>query len=144
MSNPLDSLELVGDVIADLGEGPCWGPVGGTLYWVDIPAGRLHRTVPASGATTTSELGPPVSLVLPTAGGGVLVARRNRLAELAEDGTERAVAETAARPDIRFNDGGTDPQGRVWVGSMCTDEVSPLARSTGWSTAARWCPCSPA
>ena len=126
MSNPLDSLELVGDVLADLGEGPCWDPVGGTLYWVDIPAGRLHRTVPASGATTTSELGPPVSLVLPTAGGGVLIARRNRLAVLAEDGTERAVAKTAARPDIRFNDGGTDPQGRVWVGSMCTDEVSPL------------------
>lgn len=126
MSNPLDSLEPVGDVVADLGEGPCWDPVGGTLYWVDIPAGRLHRTVPASGATTTSELGPPVSLVLPTAGGGVLIARRNRLAVLAEDGTERAVAETAARPDIRFNDGGTDPQGRVWVGSMCTDEVSPL------------------
>jgi len=126
MSNPLDSLELVGDVVADLGEGPCWDPAGGTLYWVDISAGRLHRTVPASGATTTCELGPPVSLVLPTVGGGVLIARRNRLTVLAEDGTERAVAETAARPDIRFNDGATDPQGRVWVGSMCTDEASPI------------------
>ncbi len=126
MGNLLGSLELVGDVVADLGEGPCWDPAGGTLYWVDIVAGRLHRTVPASGATTTSELGPPVSLVLPAAGGGVLIARRNRLAVLAEDGAERAVAETAARPDIRFNDGATDPQGRVWVGSMCTDGTSPI------------------
>jgi sugar lactone lactonase YvrE len=67
-----------------------------------------------------------VSLVLPTVDGGVLIARRNRLTVLAEDGTERAVAETAARPDIRFNDGATDPQGRVWVGSMCTDEASPI------------------
>ncbi len=126
MSNFLGSLELVGDVVADLGEGPCWDPAGRILYWVDIAAGRLHRPVPASGATTTSELGPPVSLVLPAAGGGVLIARRNRLAVLAEDGTERTVAEIAARPDIRFNDGATDPQGRVWVGSMCTDGASPI------------------
>ena len=66
MSNLLDSLEIVGDVVADPGEGPCWDPVGGTLHWVDISAGRLHRTVPVSGATTTSELG-PAGIPLPLA-----------------------------------------------------------------------------
>ena len=71
--------EPVGEVVAELGEGPCWdttgttgttgtmgpvapaGPPDGTLLWVDIPGGRVHRTVPSSGKTTTMDLGAPVS-----------------------------------------------------------------------------------
>jgi sugar lactone lactonase YvrE len=65
-------VEAVGDVDAELGEGPCGDAPDGTVAWVDIPAGRLHRTVHASGETTTVNLGAPVSAVLPAAGGGAL------------------------------------------------------------------------
>ena len=118
------SVQAASDVVAELGEGPCWD--GATLLWVDIPAGRLHRTGHPSGQTATARLGAPVSAVLPTAGGGVLVARRDRLALVEAGGTERTVASVPAPPGVRFNDGAVDPQGRVWIGSMDTREQSPL------------------
>jgi sugar lactone lactonase YvrE len=143
MHQTIDSsqAEPVGDVVAELGEGPCWdtsgpaaqvapvGPVGpadGTLLWVDIPGGRLHRTAPSSGETATVDLGPPVSAVLPTRDGEVLVSRRDRLVVIGADGAERTVAAISPPPAVRFNDGATDPQGRVWIGSMDTDERSAL------------------
>jgi sugar lactone lactonase YvrE len=129
MHQTIDSsqAEPVGDVVAELGEGPCWdptGPAGGTLLWVDIPGGRLHRTDPRSGDTTTASLGPPVSAVLPTLDGELLVSRQDRLVVLGDAGAERTVAAISCPPAVRFNDAATDPQGRVWIGSMDTAEQS--------------------
>jgi sugar lactone lactonase YvrE len=94
------------------------------VLWVDIPGGRLHRTAHSSGETATADLGAPVSAVLPTADGGVLVSRRDRLVVLEADGTERTVAAVSSGSGVRFNDGATDPQGRVWIGSMGTSDGS--------------------
>jgi sugar lactone lactonase YvrE len=126
MHQTIDSsqAEPVGDVVAGLGEGPCW--VDGTVLWVDIPGGRLHRTDPESGQTATIDLGPPVSAVLPTGDGELLVSRQDRLVVLGDDGAERTVAAMSAPPAVRFNDGATDPQGRVWIGSMDTEERSAV------------------
>jgi sugar lactone lactonase YvrE len=126
MHQTIDSsqAEPVGDVVAELGEGPCWAD--GTVLWVDIPGGRLHRTDPGSGQTATIDLGPPVSAVLPTADGEVLVSRQDRLVILGDNGAERTVVAISPPPAVRFNDGATDPQGRVWIGSMDTGEQSAL------------------
>jgi sugar lactone lactonase YvrE len=134
MHQTIDSsqAEPVGDVVADLGEGPLWdtwgpaGPADGTLLWVDIPGGRLHRTVPSSGKTASADLGAPVSAVLPMPDGRVIVSRRDRLVVIETDGTERALAEVSLPRAVRFNDGATDPQGRVWIGSMDTGERSAV------------------
>jgi sugar lactone lactonase YvrE len=115
-------VEAVGDVVAELGEGPCWDAPASALLWVDIPGGRLHRTVHPAGETSTAHLGAPVSAALPTADGCVLVSRRDRLVVIEADGTERTVAATSLPPAVRFNDAATDPQGRVWIGSMDTNE----------------------
>jgi sugar lactone lactonase YvrE len=42
------SVQAASDVVAELGEGPCWD--GATLLWVDIPAGRLPVIYPTSCA----------------------------------------------------------------------------------------------
>jgi sugar lactone lactonase YvrE len=130
--------EPVGDVIAELGEGPYWDAASGTLLWVDIPAGTVHATGPSTGVTATACLGAPVSAALPAEGGGLLVARRNRLVVCARPGsagpgpgTERVVAEVPMEAGLRFNDAACDPRGRVWVGSMhigCTLAAGTLYR----------------
>lgn len=123
--------EPVGTVTAVLGEGPYWVPEESTLLWVDIPNGLLHRTQIPSGATSTVSLG-AVSAAFPALGGGILTAGGNRLMLHTQRGakedewTSRTVAEVPARDGVRFNDASVDPAGRVWVGSMHTDETDPL------------------
>jgi sugar lactone lactonase YvrE len=107
-------------------------PEDDCLLWVDIPSGRLHRTYFPSGETVTLDLG-AVSAAFPAVGGGILTAGGSRLAlhlpaERGEQWTTRLIAEVPAREAIRFNDAGVDPAGRVWVGSMHTDEAAPVGR----------------
>lgn len=124
------TVEPVGNVSAELGEGPYWVPEDDCLLWVDIERGRLHRTYFPSTETVTMELD-AVSAAFPAVGGGILTAGGSRLvlhlpAERGERWTTRLIAEAPARDGIRFNDAGVDPAGRVWVGSMHIGEAEPL------------------
>jgi sugar lactone lactonase YvrE len=123
-------VEPVGDVTADLGEGPYWVPEDDCLLWVDIDGARLHRTYFPSRETVTDSPG-PVSAAFPAVGGGILIAGGAALTLLfpAERGGQwvaRTIADVPAREGIRFNDAGVDPAGRVWVGSMHVTEAEPL------------------
>jgi sugar lactone lactonase YvrE len=122
--------EPVGDVTAMLGEGPYWVPEDDCLLWVDIPSGQLHRTYFPSAETVTLDLG-AVSAAFPAVGGGILTAGGSRVAlhlpaERGERWITRFIAEVPAREGVRFNDAGVDPAGRLWVGSMHTEESQPL------------------
>ncbi|HEY6494214.1 MAG TPA: SMP-30/gluconolactonase/LRE family protein [Trebonia sp.] len=122
--------EPVGHVTAVLGEGPYWVPEDDCLLWVDIHRGQLHRTYFPSGETVTMDLG-AVSAAFPAVSGGILTAGGSRLtlhlpAERGSQWTTRVIAEVPAIEGIRFNDAGVDPAGRVWVGSMHTEESEPL------------------
>jgi sugar lactone lactonase YvrE len=123
-------VEPVGDVRAVLGEGPYWVAEDDCLLWVDISRGQLHRTYLPNGDTVTLDL-EAASAVFPAIGGGLLTAGGSRLAlhlpaERGGAWVTRVVAEAPARDGVRFNDAGVDPAGRVWVGSMHTDETEPL------------------
>jgi sugar lactone lactonase YvrE len=123
-------VEPVGDVTAELGEGPYWVPEDDCLLWVDIEGARLHRTYFPSGETVTDSPG-PISAAFPAVGGGILIAGGAALTLLfpAERGGQwvaRTIADTPAREGLRFNDAGVDPAGRVWVGSMHTTEAEPV------------------
>jgi sugar lactone lactonase YvrE len=123
--------EPVGDVTAELGEGPYWVPDASFLLWVDIRRGLLHRTYFPSGETVTDDLG-EVSAAFPALDGGILTIGGSRLTlrELADSpgagSTTRIVAEIPARDGVRFNDAAVDPAGRVWAGSMHTGETDPI------------------
>ena len=122
--------EPVGDVAAELGEGPYWVPEDDCLLWVDIRRGQLHRTYFPSGETVTMDLG-AVSAAFPAVGGGILTAGGSQARPAPARGAGGAVDHAghrgSARADgIRFNDAAVDPAGRVWVGSMDIDESEPL------------------
>ncbi|HVT66515.1 MAG TPA: SMP-30/gluconolactonase/LRE family protein [Trebonia sp.] len=120
----------VGDVTAELGEGPYWVPEDDCLLWVDIPRGQLHRTYFPSGDTVTLDLD-AASAAFPAVGGGILTAGGSRLsahfpAERGEQWVSRVIGEVPARDAVRMNDASVDPAGRVWVGTMHTGETDPL------------------
>ena len=107
--------------VAELGEGPCWDVATQSLYWVDIPACRVHR-LDHAGRHASWDVGKPAGSVAPRAG-GVVVAAGNAFLTL--DLTTGAVTELAAAPGLagtRMNDGGCDQAGRFYAGSMDLEE----------------------
>lgn len=108
------------DLAMTLGEGPVWDAEAMRLYWVDIVGGALHWLDWDSGDHHSADQGEAITCVVPRSGGGLLAARRSGLWHLHADGG--AIAQLEAAPydtaDHRFNDGGCDPVGRFWIGSM--------------------------
>lgn len=106
---------------AMLGEGPRWHAAEKRLYWVDIARNALHRFDPASGDNETRLFDAPVGCFAFRAGVGLLLAMKDGFAILDQwDGTPVPFGAQifADRPDLRFNDGRTDPAGRFWAGSV--------------------------
>jgi len=106
---------------AELGEGPRWHAGERRLYWVDIAVNALHRFDPATGANETRILKDPVGCFAFRKAGGLLLGMKDGFAVLADWAGQPAPFGPplfAERPDIRFNDGRTDPEGRFWAGSV--------------------------
>ncbi len=113
--------ELVVDFKSFLGEGPVWDARIGRVAWVDILAGRLHLTA-RDGATRTIQLPSPVGCLVPRASGGWVAALADGFWAVADDGATTLLADVQGdHPDLRFNDGKCDPQGRFWAGTMALD-----------------------
>jgi sugar lactone lactonase YvrE len=119
--NEAGEIELLVDFKSFLGEGPVWDARTNVVAWVDILAGRLHLTA-RDGTTRTIQLPAPVGCLVPRASGGWLAALADGFWAVADDGaTGRLVDVQSDRPELRFNDGKCDPQGRFWAGTMALD-----------------------
>jgi sugar lactone lactonase YvrE len=108
---------------AALGEGPCWAPAEGALYWTDIPAHRMHRLA-AGGAHTSWDAGQPVGAIVPRAGGGLALAAKDGFWAMGPGGGELTLLAPveADVPGNRMNDGACDRAGRFFAGTMAEDE----------------------
>jgi sugar lactone lactonase YvrE len=112
------------------GEGPCWaddwGEGGGGLRFVDMLAGDV-MSLGAGGAVSRTHVGEVAAVIRPRASGGAVLALRDRFAVTDGDlGQLRTVARVGLPPGVRLNEGGCDPDGRFYCGSMATGE-SPQA-----------------
>ncbi|MEM7022989.1 MAG: SMP-30/gluconolactonase/LRE family protein [Pseudomonadota bacterium] len=110
------------------GEGAFWDTIDQVLWWVDIPAGLIHRFDPATGENSSFDWGEPVGCLAPRKDGGLLLATRTGFHMFhPETGKRQAIVDPEAdKPGNRFNDGTTDPRGRLWAGTM--KEGRPPAR----------------
>jgi sugar lactone lactonase YvrE len=115
--------------VAELGEGPHWDAASAALYWVDVPAGLVHR-MNEDGTLTSWQAGQPVGAAVPRAGGGLVLAARDGFLALDTSTGEVTplVAVEADQPHTRMNDGSCDRAGRFYAGTMAEDE-SPGAGS---------------
>lgn len=115
--------ELILDARNATGESPVWSTTEQALYWVDIPAKRLHRWSPADGKEHSWQASQMLACIAQTGNGSWIAAMENGLFAITPhaDGSldSRLLASvTHALPGMRFNDGRCDRQGRFWAGTM--------------------------
>src|SRR5690625_3303435 len=113
----MSTLEQVTEPIAYHAEGPVWSPTWGGLRFVDLLAGDL-LTVRDDGVHRL-HVGNVAAFVRPRARGGYVVGLERGLG-LADhvDDVARALPEIWADPGVRMNEGGADPWGNLYAGSM--------------------------
>ena len=115
--------ELLVDARHGTGESPVWHVGEQALYWVDIPARALWRRDAATGALA-SWLAPEMLACIAWGGrpGRWIAGMESGIFELQTHGAElqsrRLAAVEHAEPNMRFNDGRCDRQGRFWAGTM--------------------------
>jgi sugar lactone lactonase YvrE len=113
-------VELVLDVKATLGEGPCWDHRTGLLYWVDIAGMKVMIHHPISGENRTIQLDQMVGATVPRESGGLVLALQHGfyLLDLETEKLSFIADPESSLTGNRFNDGKCDAKGRFWAGTM--------------------------
>jgi D-xylonolactonase len=110
--------ELVVPLSLQVGENPLWHPEAATLYFIDIFGGTVYGYIPATDSYQE------VCKTHVTGGftiqedGSLLLFQDGRLSVMSLDGHAREVASGLCPENERFNDVISDPEGRVFAGSM--------------------------
>jgi sugar lactone lactonase YvrE len=112
--------------LSEHGEGPVWWPGWGGLRWVDLLAGGL-MSLDADGTVHRRRVGSVLAAMRPRARGGAVLALERGFALEDADGTVRELPEVWSDSTIRMNDGGCDPHGRFYCGSIHYAEVEGAA-----------------
>lgn len=113
-------IEHIAAVQNEAGESPHWDADEGALYWADIVDPHLFRYCPSTGQLDVHPIDVPVTGFGRRASGGfVMVARDGLHLWEADKQTHTLLVDPEAnRPNVRFNDGLADRQGRYWAGTL--------------------------
>ncbi|MGC3994585.1 MAG: SMP-30/gluconolactonase/LRE family protein [Propionicimonas sp.] len=111
--------ERITDRVCFHGEGPVWWERTRQLRFVDMFAGDV-LTLDGDRVTRTPVGSPVAAVIRPRLGGGAIVAREHDLAiSNLDDLSDLAGFVTVdADPGFRCNDGGCDPDGGFWIGTL--------------------------
>jgi len=109
------------DPVAYHGEGPVWSPRWGGLRWVDMLAGDILALAP-DGTIERRNVGSVAAALRPRTGGGAVIGVERGFALEEPDGTVRHLDELWSDESVRMNEGGCDPDGRFYCGSMAYDQ----------------------
>src|SRR6188768_407199 len=112
--------EQLTDSVAYHGEGPVWSERWGGLRWVDMLAGDV-LSLGDDGAIERRHVGDVVAALRPRSGGGAVLAVERGFALQDADGTLTTLPEVWTDDGFRMNEGGCDPEGRFYCGSMAYD-----------------------
>ena len=108
------------DPLAYHAEGPVWSESWGGLRWVDMLAGDV-LSLAADGSVTRRSVGTIAAALRPRAGGGAVIGIERGFVLEAPGGELTGLGELWDDPGVRMNDGGCDPAGRFYCGSMAYD-----------------------
>ncbi len=114
--------EQVTDPVAYHGEGPVWSERWGGLRWVDMLAGDVLSLRP-DGTVERRHVGTVAAALRPRRRGGAVIGVERGFALEEPDGTLRTLDELWTDTGVRMNEGGCDPDGRFYCGSMAYDKT---------------------
>ena len=118
--------EQVTGPVAYHAEGPVWSPRWGGLRWVDMLAGDV-LSLAGDGCVTRRHVGKVAAAVRPRARGGAVLGIERGFALEDADGTVRALDPLWLDERVRMNEGGCDPDGRFYCGSIAADRPGAAA-----------------
>ena len=114
-------VEPVTGPVAYHGEGPVWSERWGGLRWVDMLAGDV-LSLAADGTVARRHVSAVVAALRPRRSGGAVLAVERGFALEDDDGTLTRLDELWNDEGVRMNEGGCDPDGRFYCGSMAYDK----------------------
>ncbi|GAB3679625.1 CBU_1789 family Dot/Icm type IV secretion system effector [Salinarchaeum chitinilyticum] len=116
--------ERVVDSHSLTGEGPIWHPDENVLYWLDVPDGELFRYDPEAGENELVYDDPAAigGYTIQPDGSLLLFEDRGRVEQFDDGDIEVVIEEIPRETETRFNDVIADPEGRVFAGTMPTEE----------------------
>jgi sugar lactone lactonase YvrE len=118
--------QQVTDPVAYHGEGPVWSERWGGLRWVDMLAGDVLSLRP-DGQVERRHVGTVAAALRPRSRGGAVIGVERGFALEEPDGTLRTLDELWTDTGVRMNEGGCDPDGRFYCGSMAYDKTPGAA-----------------
>jgi sugar lactone lactonase YvrE len=104
------------------GEGPVWSERWGGLRWVDMLAGDVLSLGP-DGTVERRHVGTVAAALRPRSRGGAVIAVERGFVLEEPDGALTALDELWTDTGVRMNEGGCDPDGRFYCGSMAYDRT---------------------
>lgn len=113
----VSDVEQFTDPVAFHAEGPVWSPSWGGLRYVDMFAGDV-LSVDADNSINRRHVGKVAAALRPRAGGGAVIAVERGFVLEDPDGSLRELPQIWDDATVRMNDGGCDPHGRFYCGSM--------------------------
>jgi sugar lactone lactonase YvrE len=114
--------ERITGSVAYHGEGPVWSDRWGGLRWVDMLAGDVLSLTPG-GDIERKHVGEVAAALRPSSGGGAVIGVERGFALEEPDGTLTPLGELwPTDSGVRMNEGGCDPHGRFYCGSMAYDK----------------------
>lgn len=128
----MTAVERLTEPAFTVGESPVWRAEESALYFVDIPAGKILRLDPAGATLETWKAEEPVACIAFAKDGTLIAGMQTGLFALSLGEKGRVAAKRLATPgfalpNMRFNDGRCDRQGRFWAGTMHNDMAAAHA-----------------
>ena len=114
--------EQLTDPVAYHGEGPVWSERWGGLRWVDMLAGDV-LSLRSDGTVERRHVGTVAAALRPRRRGGAVIGVERGFALEEADGTLTTLDELWTDTGVRMNEGGCDPDGRFYGGSMAYDKT---------------------
>lgn len=109
------------------GEGPVWFPGWGGLRFVDMLAGDVVTLRP-DGTLERRHVGTVAAVVRPRRGGGAVIGVERGFAFEDPEGDLEVLPPLWDDSGVRMNEGGCDPDGRFYCGSMAYDQAEGAGR----------------